>query len=283
MEVCRSPTIHVPCFSNGNLHVCPDIHLKNVLVSCHDSFHKLSMEKFKGKYGEAEAEPVMRIDGGPLPPNVPNELVQLLCMGGRAEDMTLPEAHALLADFGEAFAPASEVRLGKDCHTPLAARPPEARFEPEAPLSYSADIWSLGIAIWDILGMQPVFESAFTTREEMVAQYIDVLGPMPTAWWDSWPGKSAFFDDLGAPAGKRELTPPLEQLFEDRIQRYRRMDDMGEYGKDEKVAILDLVRRMLAFRPEERPTCDEVMQSPWMVKWALPDLRRARKASAGNR
>jgi serine/threonine-protein kinase SRPK3 len=238
------------------------------------------MEKFKEEYGEPETETVTRVDGGPIPPNVPNEAVDPLCMGGRAKDMTLPQAHSLLCDFGEAFSPASEVRLGKDCHTPLAARPPEARFEPEAPLSYSADIWSLGIAIWEILGMQVIFNSEYVGPDDVVAQYIDILGPMPTLWWDAWEGKSAFFDTSGLPLASREVRPPLEQCFEERIQKYRRQLDMGEYGEEETAAILDLMRRMLAFRPEERPTCDEVLKSPWMVKWALPELMRAREASA---
>ena len=61
----------------------------------------------------------------------------------------------LLGDFGEAFAP-EEFRYGKDCSTPLAVRPPEARFEPQAPVSYSADIWSLATTILDILGMKAI-------------------------------------------------------------------------------------------------------------------------------
>jgi serine/threonine protein kinase len=50
---------------------------------------------------------------------------------------------------------------------------------------------------------------------------------------------------------------------------------MGEFDKDEAAAILALMRQMLAFRPEERPTAEEVLKSEWMAKWALPDFNRS--------
>lgn len=83
----------------------------------------------------------------------------------------------ILSDFGEAFSP-EECRLGKDSHTPLAMRPLGARFEPQVALSYSADIWSLAVAIWEILGMKAIFSSEFTTPDEVVSIHIDVLGPI---------------------------------------------------------------------------------------------------------
>jgi hypothetical protein len=49
----------------------------------------------------------------------------------------------------------------------------------------------------------------------------------------------------------------------------------GAVGVDEKAAFLDLMRRMLSFRPGDRPTVDEVLASEWMVKWALPDYTRS--------
>jgi hypothetical protein len=32
------------------------------------------------------------------------------------------------------------------------------------------------------------------------------------------------------------------------------------------------MRRMLVYRPEDRPTAEEVLESQWMVKWVLPSL-----------
>lgn len=49
----------------------------------------------------------------------------------------------------------------------------------------------------------------------------------------------------------------------------------SEIGEDEQAAFLDLMRRMLVFRPEERLTADEVLQSEWTVRWRLPDYERS--------
>jgi hypothetical protein len=70
----------------------------------------------------------------------------------------------------------------------------------------------------------------------------------------------------------------MGEAFEEGVQRYRRMDEMGEFDKEETSAILDLLRWMLAFRPEDRPTAEDVLKSERMVKWALPDFERSLQA-----
>ncbi|CAJ2506664.1 Uu.00g078500.m01.CDS01 [Anthostomella pinea] len=65
----------------------------------------------------------------------------------------------------------------------MAKRAPEALFEPNAPLSYPSDVWSLGTAFWEILGMKFIFSEDETT-DQLVAQQIDVLGSyeFPLDW-----------------------------------------------------------------------------------------------------
>lgn len=67
--------------------------------------------------------------------------------------------------------------------------------------------------------------------------------------------------------------PALDDTFEDNVQKFRRKNGW-EFCPEELAAILDLMRRMLTFRPEERPTVDEILKSEWMVKWALPNFNR---------
>ncbi|KAJ9291922.1 hypothetical protein DTO021C3_362 [Paecilomyces variotii] len=264
--------------SRGYVH--GDVHLQNVLVKLPSSFDQLSVEQLYEKYGEPETIPITRYDGEPLPPNVPTTAVIPLYLGKDAEKFSLSGARVLLSDFGEAFAPASEFRRGEDCHTPLAMRPPEARFEPQTALSYSADIWSLATTIWEILGMKAIFNSEFATADEVVSQQIDVLGPMPSSWWKRWEERSQFFDENGHPKEGRYVWPPIDKAFEEGVQMYRRKCKVGEFDEEESAAILDLMRRMLAFRPEERPTAEEVLQSEWMLKWVLPDFERSLKSTS---
>lgn len=160
-----------------------DIHLSNVLVKLPSSFDHLSIAQFYHEYGEHDVVPVTHRDGMPLPPNVPKKAVIPLDFGKPAKQFSLSDSRVLLSDFGEAFSPDSEVRRGEDCHTPLAMRPPESRFDPQRPLSYSADIWSLAVAIWEIIGMKSIFSNDWITADEITAQQIDTLGPMPLDWW----------------------------------------------------------------------------------------------------
>ncbi|KAJ5577626.1 uncharacterized protein N7459_006590 [Penicillium hispanicum] len=262
--------------SQGYIH--GDIHLSNILIKLPASFDDLSIKQLYEKFGEPEAVPVTRCDGEPLPPNAPTKAFLPLFLGKYAEKFSLSDAHVLLSDFGEAFAPATETRLGRDCHTPPAFRAPEAKFESQNPLGYASDIWSLATAIWEIIGMKAIFSTDFVHKDEIVSQHVDVLGPMPSEWWQNWEGRSRFFDEYGCPteSHKENRWPSLEESFEIGVQKWRRRDGTGIEG-NEIIAFLDLMRQMLSFRPEERPTAEVLLKSEWMVKWTLPDFKRSFK------
>ncbi|GJP96256.1 kinase-like protein [Aspergillus niger] len=197
---------------------------KDTYMELPSNFHTLSVKELYEKYGEPETVLITRCDGKPLPPNVPAKAVKPLFLGKYAETLTLADVRPLLSDFGEAFPPASEIRLGKDCHTPPAFRAPEARFDPQGPLTYSSDVWSLATAIWEIVGMKPIFSTDIMPEDETVAQHMDVLGPMPQEWWQRWEGRSKFFTEDGRPteAYLENRWPPFEESFEIDIQKWRR-------------------------------------------------------------
>lgn len=247
-----------------------------MLVKSPPEFDILSIEELQEKYGKPELVPITRCDGGPLSRNVPQSAALSIPISKKAGDFELRDTQIILSDFGEAFS-ASSPRLGKDCHIPLAFRAPEAYFEPEAPLSLASDIWSLGRAIWDIIGMQAVVSSDFMSETEVVAQYIDVLGQMPSKWWDNWGKRSDHFDENQQRLNTRMACwTSMEHAFEAGVQSHRKDLNMGEFGEEETTAILKLMRQMLAYRPQDRPTAEEILHSEWMIKWAVPELERAK-------
>lgn len=231
-----------------------DIHPRNVLVRAPQSLNELSIQQFRDEYGQPDLYPVERTDGHALPPGVPSTAVVPLYMGKTADEFTLADAHLLLSDFGESFSPASQVRLGQDCHTPVDFRPPEARFEPNSPLSFSVDIWSLATAIWDTLGMQALFSSAFYSERQVMCQIVDTLGLMPASWLANWEDRRDFFDDQGVPTAGRYVWPKLAQAFGERVRKFRRDDDMGVFSPEETEAILEMMAQMLNFdQKSDRP------------------------------
>ena len=67
----------------------------------------------------------------------------------------------------------------------------------------------------------------------------------------------------------RFVVPSLEDCFEREIQAPRQRDGMGRVDTEETVTLLYMLRRMVAFRPEERATATTILDSRWMSTWGL--------------
>jgi hypothetical protein len=115
--------------------------------------------------------------------------------------------------------------------------------------------------------MKSIFSNYWITADEITAQQIDTLGHMPLDWWEYWDERSQFFDTTTTssagerPKQGRQVWPRIEDAFGDYVQKYRNKYNVGGFDSEKTAAILDLMRRMLIFRPEERLSADEVLQS----------------------
>lgn len=132
--------------SQGVVH--GDLHLGNVLEML-SNFDQLSVGEIYAKCGEPDLEPVVHLDGKPLPPRVPSHGITSIWLGEASENIPLTESRLLIADFGESFRPFEEKRY--ESHTPFVTRPPETWFEPTRPFSFEADIWTFACCIWTII------------------------------------------------------------------------------------------------------------------------------------
>jgi serine/threonine protein kinase len=217
---------------------------------------------------------------------------------------TVRDAQSIvLSDFGKAFRPEHPNRwpcLGRDSGVPLNARAPEALFEPELPISFASDIWSLACAIWHLLGSSAgLFSTVEVRTDSMVADVLgalDGLDDLPRAWRRQWDRPDDLAHEIHSPVQtpmssspplpKRphdidEHPPPtLRSLFELHVQQPRRQ--LGNPFEDDEVeAILALFRGMLKLDPKERWTIQQVLESEWMRKWTLPVLNTRVKSERG--
>ncbi|KAH8425433.1 uncharacterized protein LDX57_003186 [Aspergillus melleus] len=251
-----------------------DLHLGNILLEMPPGFDQLSVENLYKEYGEPELDPVIHLDGKPLPPNIPSHGVVPVWLGKASEDITLAEAKLLITDFGEAFSPSKESQY--EYRTPLILRPPEARFEPESPLSFPSDIWTLACSIWTLIAQRPLFEGFMATQDDMTCEHVDTLGILPREWWGRWDARHDRFTEDGTPINRNPYRS-WDDRFEDSVQQPRRECGMVTFDEEERDAVSKMLRAMLAFRPEDRITARQVLDEEWMVKWALPlyyDSRR---------
>ncbi|GAB1209820.1 hypothetical protein APSETT445_008605 [Aspergillus pseudonomiae] len=259
--------IHSAGFVHG------DLHRGNILLQLSRQFDQLSAEMLYEQYGEPVLEPVNRLDGQKLPPGVPDYGVLPVWLGDASESVTLPEAKIRVSDFGEAFSPAKEKRF--ESRTPLLVRPPEARFEPNKPLPFPPDIWTLACTIWDIIAQRSLFEGFLTNEDDMTRQQIELLGPLPAEWWRKWEVGRVDFAKHGEPIDRpKSVNQSWEDHFETSVQRPRIEEGMPPLESRERDALLSMLRSMLSFRTEDRPSAQQVLESEWMVKWALPEFEK---------
>ncbi|EPE07866.1 protein kinase domain-containing protein [Ophiostoma piceae UAMH 11346] len=274
-------------------YVHGDLALRNILklYPLNDGYiHHLTVDQFYEQYGQPDTEPVLRWDEQPLASgdggsrHVPDELVQSFFAYGNSigQDLTLADMRIQLCDFGEAYKPRTTTRVGRDCGTPWPLRPIEAHFMPDAPLSFPADIWTLGMVLWDTVAMQRFASSDHVSEEETISQLIDAFGPLPAEWQgpESWRAFAAARYDAHGKLRSANYFSSLDEAFDKGVQAFRASHNVGVFSDDERAAFLDLIRRMMAYRPEDRLTIEGVLQSEWMQTWALPAFAEAEAVQA---
>ncbi|OAA35907.1 Protein kinase-like domain protein [Metarhizium rileyi] len=226
-----------------------DLHLGNILLHLPSSLDHLSEEQLYDKFGAPEPEPVIRLDGKPPSLNAPSYAISPVWLGEHT------------------FQPWEELRLHS--YTPLEIRPPEARFEPTTGLSFASDIWSLACTIWAILGQRSLFDSLLATQDDITCEQVDALGSLPLEWWERWAARTTKFAKPRQPVEGRSVWS-WNQRFEDSIQEPRREKGMAALDVKERDAFFAMMQWMLKFRPNDRPTAKQVLETDWMRYWALP-------------
>ncbi|KAI1080595.1 kinase-like domain-containing protein [Whalleya microplaca] len=262
--------------SRGVVH--SDLHEGNILLGIPKSLDSLPPDKLYEKYSYPELEKIERLDGQPLDVGVPTHVVVPIWLGSACEDVSLDESGIFLTDFGESFLSSTTVRYHS--HTPLILRAPEQLFAPLEPLSLPTDIWALACALFAVLGQRPLFESWFPTSDRVIEEHADALGRLPMNWWTNWPSRNDYFKEESLERVDGEVRRHLEERVEYAIYEPRRKYGTVDAQEPEKIALTALLKSMLTFRPEDRPTARQVAESDWMVKWALPELYKVRRMPA---
>lgn len=253
-----------------------DLHLGNVLFKLPDEYCRWSDEKLSAECGEVRLEAVQTFDDKPIPPNVPHHATLPVALPLKTEslsDLGVEEARVLLCDFGEAYRPAKETRL--ECLAPVPCRPPESKFEPTEPKSFPSDIWTLACTVWNTLSSYSPFDPAiFCDEDASLRLQVEALGKLPEEWWEKWDARREYFTEEGDIRwypGRRAHVATLQWLFEKRMDDMRRRYELESMGLDERQALLDMLRWMLAYRPSQRASIGDVLSSRWMTQYAIPD------------
>ncbi|EGX92449.1 protein kinase domain-containing protein [Cordyceps militaris CM01] len=263
-----------------SLGICHgDLHLRNILFR-DPHISQLNPDLLSERF-PLDKVPIHRVDGGAAEPHAPPYAVYPLHMKTAADKLEDPII--AISDYGTSFVLAAE--RSPELHTPPLFLPPEDFFQ--EPITLAADVWTLGVNLYEIMGERPLFETFSCDRDDIIADMISTLGQPPARWWDKWENRPEFFQPDGS--WRRNLERIMTPVFRPLQQR---MWDMGrgmtpetcewDVEGGEMQALEDLIRSMLAFEPAKRPTAEQLIQSEYMVKWAMPawerQLERTRNA-----
>jgi serine/threonine protein kinase len=166
-------------------------------------------------------------------------------------------------------------------YVPFTHRGPEAHFEPTKPLTFASDVWSLRCLIFEFVGHRSLIDGLWlASQDDMIAQQVQLLGPMPADLWAKWEKRSEWYDEAGNLVNEAAGNCTWDRRFENWVQWLRRRKGMETVGDEEREAFLRMLKCILKWKPEERPTAEEVIKAEWMTRWALPSYEKGPKAQS---
>lgn len=235
------------------------------------NFDSLSTAELYDRYGKPSEVTTERLDGKPSTPHAPPRVVYPMVWRMPANEETNPEI--LISDYGTSFIISKTP--SPTLHTPALYCPPEDFLKEPITIPTAADIWTLGVNLYEVMGERPLFETFAWDPDDIVAEMVNTLGLPPERWWNSWANRSEFFNPDGSwiTNFRRISTPEFRRL-------HQRMWDMGrgetpgscqwDVADGELKALEDMLRAMMTFEPAERPTAKQLLRFEYMVKWAIP-------------
>ncbi|KAL9595331.1 MAG: hypothetical protein Q9219_006508 [cf. Caloplaca sp. 3 TL-2023] len=239
-----------------------DLHVGNILFTL-PQIDSLSVGEIYQRFHTPRETQIQRMDGAALGPEVPSHSVMPAQIGISASEVSDPRIR--IVDFGEALL-LDDIQSQEDMELQTAVLyvPPEAIFA-KSLIGLPADIWSLACSIYEIMGERTLFEGLIIGRENMVAEMVSCLGPLPQDWWNIWQTNEEFVEN-----GVWRTEPEPLSLHE-------RMNYMGRKGDPdfstaEREALEKMLQSMLQYEPSKRATIEDVGQSEWMRHWGVPSL-----------
>ena len=223
-----------------------------------DDLDRLPLDALYERLGKPVKTPVIRSDHRPLTSEAPEYTILPVVSGRPADEVADPQV--MICDFGEAF----RIEEGpKDTlHTPLGVLPPDILFD-RGPAGLSADIWTLGCTIYDIMGNGVLLESYFPDPDDVMSEIVSMIGKPPDVYWYSWQSRNEFFRDDGSWNVAAHRYGGESRPLAQRVRENGRNND-EDWQQNEAPLLTELLSGMLRYEPESRVSMNEVASSKWV-------------------
>ena len=147
------------------------------------------------------------------------------------------------------------------------------------PITSAADIWTVGMAIFNILGRDKIFQDLWPDEDSVVLEAISTFGPLPPKMWQAWPNRSKFFKDDSS--WQEDQKPPNSELSRSLANRLRECmeheadSEIYGYSDVELRSLEKMLRSMLKYEPNDRVSADQALRSEWARDYRIPALLKA--------
>lgn len=115
----------------------------------------LSTTEIYEHFGKPYEVPICRVDGKPVEPHAPPHAIYPMALGMPANEMDDPRI--VISDYGTSFIVSQT--SSPTLYTPALYSPPEEFFNEPITRPTAADIWTLGVNLYEVLGERPLFET----------------------------------------------------------------------------------------------------------------------------
>ncbi|KAJ4475817.1 kinase-like protein [Lentinula lateritia] len=252
---CALERIHCAGFVHG------DFTTSNLLFQLSDHATEWSDREVYEYFGAPVTDTVRTCNGEPVGPHAPSQLIEAIDHSMFMETHLLQE-DIMAIDFGQAYAildPPKDYRP----NAMLSYMSPEAFFELRA--GPEADVWALGCAIFEIRAGFPLFDYFFPSSTEILTQIVTTLGRLPNPWWDAFKNQAQFDEDDLVVSSIRDQLCSLGTSDEILTSNERTIFEVSEMRMDGKEVdlLVDLLGKMMRYRPEDRIEIREVVNHAW--------------------
>jgi len=132
--------------------------------------------------------------------------------------------------------------------------------------SYPADIWNLGVMMWDIIESSGLFDSIDTSpghyhADQHLALMITLLGPPPKTLLDRGLKTGNYFD---FDKETQEYTFKYPKLLAKHKGCISFEQSLLHMQGENKESFIDFAKKMIAWVPEERWTAAQLLKHPWL-------------------
>ncbi|KAF2755574.1 kinase-like protein [Pseudovirgaria hyperparasitica] len=249
-----------------------DLTAKNILVDLRD-LGDLPEADLLEKLGQPEINPV-KTSSTETPASAPQYLVYPVDFS--KVDPRFISDRIRLIDFGEAF----EIKSPPDSiGLPVVYQPPELVLDGH--VGVGCDLWALGNCLYELRTGQKlidVFDANDT--DDYLFYMVMLLGKLPEPWWSStWKARKEHYTDevdadannrpfqAGDPAHHRIGDTSIKSQLENALfwnPESRSLDfSKRETPPEELEAFIDLLEKLLRYKPEDRLSAEEALQHPW--------------------